>query len=125
MAAPPVSGDGDDPYLPLPLAVASEGLLGLPGGGFDGDIPHVVPSVLPPRLLLTDEQHHRECLFAAAIATEFIRLVAPADSRMTARYAAETVDNSRLLCAGSPRLHLSLLRGQLKWLRGLKPGELR
>jgi hypothetical protein len=117
MAAPCVPAEGDgDPDVPVRLPGASE-------GGFDGDIPHVLPSVLPPRLVLTDEQHRRECVLAAGIAVEFIRLVVPADSRVTARYAASAVDNSRLLCAGSPRLHLSLLRGQLKWLRSLEPGS--
>jgi hypothetical protein len=107
MTAPSVAGDGDDPYLPLPEA--SGGVLG-PADG------------TAPRLLLSDEQHRRECVLAAAIAIEFIRVVAPSDSRTTARYAATTVDNSRALCAGSPRLHLSLLRRQLKWLRGLPVG---
>jgi len=89
----------------------------------DGDIPHVLPSVFPPRLVLTDDQRHMEAVLAAGIAVEFIRVAAPSDSRVTARYAASAVDNSRLLCAGSPRLHLSLLRGQLKWLRSLEPGS--
>ena len=118
MTAQSVSGDDPDPSLSLSP-------VGLPEGGFDGDIPHVLPHVLPPRLVLTDEQHRRECLLAAAVAIEFIRLVAPADSRVTARYAASTVDNSRLLCAGDARLHLSLLRGQVRHLRRLNPGELR
>jgi hypothetical protein len=76
------------------------------------------------RLLLTDEQWRLEHLLAAAVALEFIRVVAPSDPRTTAKYAATTVDNSRLLAVGNPKLHLSLLRGQLKWLRGLKHGEL-
>ena len=109
-----------DAHVRLPAA--SEGLVGLPEDGLDGNIPHVLPSVLPPRLVLTEEQRRREHVLAAAVAIEFIRIAQPSDSRVTARYAASAVDNSRLLCAGSPRLHLSLLRGQLRWLRSLPVG---
>ena len=99
----------DDPYPPG--FEASEGVLAAAGG-------------TAPRLLLSDDQCHKEAVLAAAIAIEFIRLVAPADPRTTAKYAATTVDNSRLLAGGNSKLHLNLLRGQLRWLRGLKPGEL-
>jgi hypothetical protein len=118
----PAEGDGDQVHRPQAHQVANDvpgvsggsgGVLGLPENGFGGDIPHV---------LLTEYQRHVEAVLAAAVAIEFIRIAQPSDSRVTARYAASAVDNSRLLCAGSPRLHLSLLHGQLKWLRSLPAG---
>jgi hypothetical protein len=104
-------GEDADPFLSLPASETSESVL----APAEGTAPH---------LLLSDEQCHKEAVLAAAIALEFIRLVAPTDPRTTARYAATTVDNSRLLAGGNSKLHLNLLRGQLRWLRGLKPGEL-
>jgi hypothetical protein len=76
-----------------------------------------------PRLTLSDQQWRSEHLLAAAVALEFVRITAPSDSHTTAAYAAATVDNSRTLAAGNARLHFSLLRGQLKWLRSLPAGS--
>jgi hypothetical protein len=77
-----------------------------------------------PRLLLSDEQQHREAVLAYALALEHIRVASPSDSRATARYCASVVDNSRVLAGCDARLHLRLLKAHLRWLRGLKPGEL-
>jgi hypothetical protein len=83
----------------------------------------VLPEADPPRLLLSDSQWRTEHILAAWISVEHARLSDAADSRATARYAADVVDRSRLLSGTNPRLHLNLLRGQLRWLKGLKPGE--
>ena len=48
-----------------------------------------------PSLLLPDTERVREALLASRIAVEHIRVVAPSDSRATASYAAQVVDNSR------------------------------
>src|SRR5688572_3267587 len=97
MAAPSVpAGKGDDPFLSLSPFEASEGRRGLPGG------------VAPP-LLLSDAERTREALLSAAICVEHARIAGPSDSRVTARYASQVVDNSRALCGGNSRLHLNLL----------------
>jgi hypothetical protein len=103
-------GEGDDrPDLPAPLSEASEGVLELPTGK-------------APGLVLSGAERTREALLASAIAVEHVRVVAPADSRTTAAYAARTVDNSRLLCGGDAQLHLTLLAGHRTWLRSLPSG---
>lgn len=78
-----------------------------------------------PRRLLSDSQWRTEHILAAWIAVEHIRIAAPADSRVTARYVSQVVDNSRLLAGSNARLHLNLLRSQLRWLKSLRPGEFR
>jgi hypothetical protein len=42
---------------------------------------------------------------------------------VTAAYANRVVSNSRALADGDPKLHLSLLRSQVRWLRGLRVGS--
>jgi hypothetical protein len=74
------------------------------------------------RLLLSDADRTREALLASRIAVEHIRVVQPSDSRVTAKYAATVIDNSRLLAGGNPRLHLSLLGSHVKWLKSLPTG---
>jgi hypothetical protein len=110
MTAPSVPAEGDgDPFLPVPLSEAPEGVVALSGGGV-------------PRLLLSDVDRTREALLAARVAVEHIRVAAPSDSRATANYAARVVDNSRALAAGDGRLHLNLLAGHVTWLRSLPAG---
>jgi hypothetical protein len=81
-----------------------------------------------PGLVLSGAERTREALLASAIAVEFIRVMAasdsehPSDSRVTARYVSQVVDNSRALCGGNPRLHLSLLVSHRDWMRGLPTG---
>jgi hypothetical protein len=70
-------------------------------------------------------ERQREALIASAVALEFGRLVPLADARRAAAYSASVIDCYRLLSAGNAQTHASLLRGQLKWLRGLKPGDSR
>jgi hypothetical protein len=76
----------------------------------------------PPGLVLSPAERTREALLAAGIAVEHARVVGPVDSRVTAGYAARTVDNSRLLCGGDAALHLNLLHSHVVWLRGLPAG---
>jgi hypothetical protein len=75
-------------------------------------------------LVLSDDQRQLEAMIAAALAVEHARLVPLGDARAAAGYAAMVVDNSRVLAAGNARVHLNLLRSQLRWARSLKPGEL-
>lgn len=74
-------------------------------------------------LVLSDDQRQLEAMIAASLALEFGRVEVLADSRSAAAYSASVVDKSRALSAGIARSHMSLLRGQLKWLRGLRPGS--
>jgi hypothetical protein len=99
VTAPAVSGEGDDPS-------AAEGVLGLPGG----------------RLVLSGAERTREALLSARIAVEHVRVVEPSDSRTTARYASQVVDNSRRLAGADAGLHLSLLAGHVAWLSSLPAG---
>ena len=71
-----------------------------------------------PRLLLSDANRTREAMLAARIAVEHARVVGPVDSRATARYAAQVVDNSRRL-AGDASVHMRLLRQHAAWLHSL------
>jgi hypothetical protein len=75
-----------------------------------------------PRLVLSDVDRVREALLASRIAVEHIRVVAPSDSRATASYAAQVVDNSRRLAGGDASLHLNLLGSHVKWLHSLPTG---
>jgi hypothetical protein len=76
-----------------------------------------------PHLELTDYQRTNEGLLAAYVAVEFGRVTGSVDARRAAAYAAQVTDNSRALATGSARSHMSLLRGQLRWLRGLPVGS--
>jgi len=71
------------------------------------------------RLVLSDVDRTREAILAARIAVEHARVVGAVDSRATARYAAQVVDNSRRLAGGDASLHLRLLREHTAWLRSL------
>jgi hypothetical protein len=73
-------------------------------------------------MLLSAAEGTREALLASRIAVEYIRVAEPADSRVTARYAATVVDNSRRLAGGDARLHLNLLAGHVTWLHSLPSG---
>ena len=111
MTAPSVPAEeGDDPASLSPSPFEAEtGRMGLP----DGAASHLV---------LSGAERTREALLASAIAVEFIRVVAPSESRIAARYTSRVVDNSRAFAAGDAALHLSLLRGHVVWLRGLPTG---
>jgi hypothetical protein len=74
-------------------------------------------------LVLTADQAQLEALYASAVSLEYIRVRRPVDSRCAAAYAAQVVDNSRLLAGGDPRLHLNLMRSQIRWLRSLRVGS--
>jgi hypothetical protein len=103
MSALSASAEGDgDPDLPLSQSEASGGV---------------------PRLLLSDEEWRLEHVLAYAMALEFGRVAVRASHTAAARYVSQVVDNSRALCAGSPRLHLNLLRSQVRWLRDLPVGS--
>jgi hypothetical protein len=110
VSAPSVlAGKGDDP--------------GLSPSPFEG-----LPEGVAPPLVLSGAERTREALLASAIAVEFIRVVAlsdsahPSDSRVAARYTSQVVDNSRALCGGNSRLHLSLLVSHRDWMRTLPSG---
>src|SRR5687768_842973 len=75
------------------------------------------------RLLLSDVDRTREALLASRIAVEHIRIVAPPNPSVTAAYAVQVVDNSRLLAGGDASLHLNLLGSHVKWLRSLPTGS--
>jgi hypothetical protein len=137
MTAPSVPAEGDgDPFLSLSPSEASEGRTGAPegtvpvSGDLLGDFGGVTPvggggfGQKSPRLVFTDQQYQRECVLAYAMAVEHIRVAEPADAGVTTRYVNQVVDNSRLLSGGNARLHLNLLRSQVRWLKSLKLGEL-
>jgi hypothetical protein len=105
-------GEDADPFLTLPASETSEGRTGFPAGVFGGS----------PSLVLSGAERTREALLAAWIAVEHARVVGPVDSRVTARYASRVVDNSRALCGGNSRLHLSLLASHRDWMRSLPTG---
>lgn len=104
MTAPPVSGDPSGEFAAF-SSVSEQG-----------------NDRKSASLVLSPAEHTREALMASSIAVEYIRVATPADSRVTAKYAATVVDNSRLLAGGNPRLHLNLLRGHVAWLRSLPTG---
>jgi hypothetical protein len=112
-------GDDADPFLSPPASETSEGRTALPAGVFGGS----------PSLVLSGAERTREALLASAIAVEFIRVMAlsdsahPSDSRVAARYTSQVVDNSRALCGGNSRLHLSLLVSHRDWMRTLPSGS--
>jgi hypothetical protein len=76
-----------------------------------------------PCLTLSDHERWLEHALGAAVAVEFVRVAASPDPGVTAAYANRVVSNSRALAAGDPKLHLSLLRSQVRWLRGLRVGS--
>jgi hypothetical protein len=101
-----------------------------PGGEFRGVTPTTGADSgqKSPLLELNEAQRRQEHLYAAALAGEFGRIkfgrVYPlASARIASRYASTVVDNSRALAAGNPRVHMGLLRGQLRWLRSLPMGS--
>jgi hypothetical protein len=105
MSAPPVPAEGDgEPSLPL------------------SERPRSVSGGADPGLVLSGPERTREGLLAASVSLELIRVAAPSDSRVAARYTSQGVDNSRALAGSEAALHLSLLRGHLVWLRGLPTG---
>jgi hypothetical protein len=90
MSAPSVpAGEADDPR-------------GLSPSPFDASVLGPAEGTAP-RLLLSDDAAHREAVLAYALALEHIRVASPSDLRVTARYCASVVDDSRLLagCARS------------------------
>jgi hypothetical protein len=106
MTAPPVPEDPSD---------SSREFAGFAPSGLQGNEQKSAGLVLSPA------EATREALLSAAICVEHARIAGPFDSRVTARYASQVVDNSRRL-AGSAGLHLNLLAGHVMWLRSLPAG---
>ena len=85
MTAPPVSGDPSGEFSDVAPVTKQEN------------------DQKSARLLLSDSDRTRDALLASRIAVEHIRIVAPPNPSVTAAYAAQVVDNSRLLAGGDAR----------------------
>jgi hypothetical protein len=101
----------------------------MPEDGHPGDFHGLAPTDglvsgrKSPIVELTEQERVMEHMIGAHLAAEYLRLRPLADARAAAAYAAQVTDNSRALATGSARSHMSLLRGQLRWLRGLPVGS--